>query len=60
MEVTDLHILVFGKAGTEDVDGLLFDPMPGGSGLLDQIIKRWPEVVTVAKTIVTECATACE
>jgi hypothetical protein len=60
MGITDLQILVFGKAGSEDVDGLLFDPMPGGSGLLDQIIKRWPEVVAAAKTIVTECATACE
>lgn len=60
MGITDLQILVFGKPGTEQVDGLLYDPMPGGSGLLDQVIKRWPDVVSAGKTIVTDCAMACE
>ena len=60
MEIADLQILVFGKAGSEQVDGVLYDPMPGGSGLLDQIIKRWPDVVAAAATIVSGCASACE
>jgi hypothetical protein len=60
MEVSDLQILVFGKQGSEEVTGLLYDPMPGGSGLLDQILKRWREVVKAATAIATNCASACE
>lgn len=60
MEITDLQVLVFGKAGSEQVDGLLYDPMPGGSGLLDQIVKRWPDVVAAALSIVSGCASVCD
>ena len=60
MEISDLQVLVFGKQGSEEVDGLLYDPMPGGSGLLDQILKRWSDVVKAATAIVSNCASACE
>jgi ATP-dependent helicase YprA (DUF1998 family) len=60
MEMSDLQVLVFGKQGSEEVDGLLYDPMPGGSGLLDQIVKRWHDVVKAAISIVSNCASACE
>ena len=60
MDVSDLQVLVFGKQGSEEVDGLLYDPMPGGSGLLDQLLKRWPDIVTAALLIVSDCASACE
>lgn len=35
MEREDLEVLVVGRSGTDEVDGILYDPMPGGSGLLD-------------------------
>jgi hypothetical protein len=60
MEMSDLQILVFGKPGVEEVDGLLYDPMPGGSGLLEQIVRRWSDVVAAAIALATGCASACE
>ena len=60
METEDLELLVIGRAGSEQVDGLLYDPMPGGSGLLDQIIERFPEVWSAAVKIVEECPSACD
>ncbi len=49
MEREDLHVLVIGRVGEAAVDGLLYDPMPGGSGLLEQMLARWPEVVAAAR-----------
>lgn len=60
MEVTDLQIMVIGKSGVDEVDAVLYDPMPGGSGLLEQLIARWTDVVVAAQSIVTNCAGACE
>lgn len=59
MELEDLQVLTLGRAGTEEVDVLLYDPMPGGSGLLDQMTARWAEVVEAARTIVENCPSAC-
>ena len=36
MHLDDLQILVIGHVGRPVVDALLWDPMPGGSGLLEQ------------------------
>ena len=60
MEISDLQVLVFGKPGSDSVDALLYDPMPGGSGLLEQLVKHWSKVVTAARSIVEDCASACE
>jgi len=63
MELEDLQVLTLGRAGTEEVDVLLYDPMPGGSGLLEQMVAQWPEVVAAARAVVercpSRCATAC-
>jgi len=59
MEAEDLHIVVIGQPGTEECSGLLYDPMPGGSGLLDQIGSRFQEVVTAALDVVEGCASGC-
>jgi len=48
MEVAGLQALVIGRAGETSVDMMLYDPMSGGSGLLDQMIARWQEVVRAA------------
>jgi ATP-dependent helicase YprA (DUF1998 family)/SOS-response transcriptional repressor LexA len=60
MHLDDLQIVVIGHVDREEVDGLLWDPMPGGSGLLDQMLRRFPEVVEVAHELVAGCPSACE
>ncbi len=59
MESDDLQTLVL-----PDADGgwslYLYDPMPGGSGLLGQIVERWLEIVDVLRTLLGSCANACE
>ncbi len=60
MHLDDLQILVIGHVGREEVDAILWDPMPGGSGLLDQICNRFEEIVQVAREIVEDCPSACE
>lgn len=60
MEREDLQILVIGHVGDDQVDGLLYDPMPGGSGLLEQACGRWSEVVEAALKVVTQCPGVCE
>ena len=59
MEVEDLQVLTIGRAGTEEVDVLLYDPMPGGSGLLEQMFTRWSEVATAALGLMEGCPSAC-
>lgn len=59
MEREDLAALVIGCPGREEALGILFDPMPGGSGLLDQICARFSEVVETALEAVEQCPSAC-
>ncbi len=59
MEVEDLQVLCIPQPGQQVVDAFLYDPMPGGSGLLDQMLERWPEVVAAAQHFVTTCPSAC-
>ena len=60
MEIEDLQLLAVPQAGVRQVNLLLYDPMPGGSGILDQMIARWPEVVVAAQRIVEECPSQCQ
>jgi hypothetical protein len=60
MEISDLQVQVFGKPASEMVDALLYDPMPGGSGLLEQVLEHWPQVVAAARALVEDCPAACE
>jgi hypothetical protein len=60
MHVDDLQILVIGYVDRDDVDAILWDPMPGGSGLLDQICERFEEIVSAAIEVVEDCPSACE
>ena len=59
MEREDLEVLVVGCSGSDEVNGILYDPMPGGSGLLDQACERWPEVVRAALEVVERCPSRC-
>jgi hypothetical protein len=60
MEIEDLQILAIGRPGQEQVDVFLYDPMPGGSGLLEHLAERWEEVVVSALELVQQCPSACE
>ena len=60
MHLEDLQILVIGHIEREAVDALLWDPMPGGSGLLDQLCERFTEVVEVAREVASACPGNCE
>ncbi|MCW7551830.1 DEAD/DEAH box helicase [Endozoicomonas gorgoniicola] len=60
MEMSDLQVQVLGKPGVEDVDALLFDPMPGGSGLLEQMLNHWPDIVAAAISLVEDCPSLCD
>ena len=62
MNLEDLDILTLPKdAGAYDV--LLFDPMPGGSGILDQILDQWETVrdsgIHALETCTGNCETSC-
>ena len=59
MHMDDLQILVIGHVDRSDVDALLWDPMAGGSGLLDQICERFPEVVRAAREVADDCPAVC-
>jgi very-short-patch-repair endonuclease len=60
MHLEDLQILVVGYVEREEVDALRWDPMPGGSGLLEQMRGRFEEIVTVARDVLESCPAACE
>jgi len=60
MELGDVHVLVIGEPGTGTTQALLYDPMPGGSGLLNQAIENWGEVVDAALGVVRDCPSECE
>jgi len=60
MELRDLQVLVIGHHDTDDVDANLYDPMPGGSRLLEQICARFPDVIQRAREIAEDCPGLCE
>ena len=60
MHLDDLQVLVAGKMNDDDVDALLWDPMPGGSGLLERICDRFGDVVAAARQVVGDCPALCD
>jgi hypothetical protein len=60
MALEDLQVLVVGHVGSPEVTGLLLDPMPGGSGLLEQLLVRFPDVHAEALKNVKDCAGGCQ
>lgn len=60
MEIEDLQILALGQLGASRCDLLLYDPMPGGSGLLEQLTERWIEVRGASLELLALCVGACE
>lgn len=58
MEQEDLQLLAVPRDG--ELHMFLYDPMPGGSGLLDQMITRFDEVVAAAQELVSGCPGVCK
>ncbi|MBU7017131.1 MAG: DEAD/DEAH box helicase [Theionarchaea archaeon] len=58
MDVEDLQIVVLPQ-GADMWDVFLYDPMVGGSGLLDQLLERWEEIVSVGKSSLESCPNGC-
>jgi len=58
MERDDLHWLPI-PGDDEEWQLFLYDPMPGGSGLLDQFIEEWTDVYRAADTMLGNCPGAC-
>lgn len=58
MNETDLQILPLVSGGS--VEAFLYDPMPGGSGLLDLVRRNWCDVRAAAIELCRECPGACE
>ncbi|MBC8193613.1 MAG: DUF1998 domain-containing protein [FCB group bacterium] len=59
MDIEDLQYLFFPQNESQ-IDLFLYDPMPGGSGLLQQIIDLWDEVLAEGLTISGMCPLQCE
>jgi len=55
----DVQLLLV-KKPDETTDLLIYDPMPGGSGLLEQMLSRWKELVAAAKELLAGCVMGCE
>ena len=55
----DVQLLLV-KKSDETTDLLIYDPMPGGSGLLEQMLSRWKELVATAKELLAGCVMGCE
>lgn len=60
MHQEDLQILVISHIDRDEVDGLLWDPMPGGSGLLDRICERFEDIVIAAREVIANCPSVCD
>jgi len=59
MELTDLQLQALPRVD-QRADLFLYDPMPGGSGLLPQMLDCWQEVVAAAQSLVHDCPSQCE
>jgi hypothetical protein len=59
MDPEDLQILALPQ-GPEQFDIFLYDPMIGGSGLLNQLIDRWDEIITSGIEALRSCHNACQ
>ena len=60
MHREDLQVLVIGDVAEDHKNALLWDPMPGGSGLLDRLLSRFDEIAEAARETVSDCPAVCD
>ena len=59
MEPDDLSILLLpDEEGSVSV--FIYDPMPGGSGIIDQILDRWSDLMERGAAALNACPSGCE
>lgn len=58
MDSGDLQYVVIATGSAYDL--FVYDVMPGGSGLLGEIIKQWVDVLTEASRLLKGCPAACD
>ena len=59
MELDDLQILYLGASSNNKSKSILYDPMPGGSGLIEQIIDKWESIIKEVERVVSHCPSDC-
>jgi len=59
MDPDDLQLHLF-RMGEEEYDIVIYDPMPGGSGLLDQMIEQWVSLLDSGIEALSNCSSNCE
>lgn len=59
MERNDLGLLFIGESDRSS-SLFIYDPMPGGSGILNQIIDKWEDVTEMAMQALQQCPAKCE
>ena len=59
MDPEDLQILMLSKSD-DSCDVLIYDPMPGGSGLIDQLIENWVSLIESGIDALKNCEGNCE
>jgi hypothetical protein len=59
MHIEDLQILVTGYVDRDTVAAHLWDPMPGGSGLLEHVRRRFKEIIAIAAEFLDQCPAGC-
>lgn len=60
MYVDDLQVLVIGRIGDGSVNAYLWDPMPGGSGLLKEMLRHFDRIHEAAIQLLENCIGECQ
>lgn len=60
MHLQDLQVMTIPHFDDDKVDAYLYDPMPGGSGLLAQIIGKFQQIYESAVSFLENCSSGCE
>ena len=60
MHLQDLQVMTIPHFDDNKVDAYLYDPMPGGSGLLAQIIGKFQQIYESAVSFLANCSSGCE
>lgn len=59
MDRGDLNLLTF-PSDDDTYNLFIYDPMPGGSGLLNQMMNKWPIVIEAGINALNNCPNQCE
>lgn len=58
MDLDDLQYIVY-QERPNDFSTFIYDPMPGGSGILQQVIESWQDAIKKAIKVLSNCEGKC-